>query len=99
MIYETPLAVSRTNIESDMRRITSRWTDGSKHFIAHKNTPFEIRREAKFNGSDEDLREWVRQFPHKVGAIFVASDDNIVYDMDEIRPDLVFYHVVTRDEI
>ena len=98
MIYETTLAVSRENIDEDIRRLFNRWTDGSKHLISHYLSPIEFRYKSKFNGTDHELLEWVKQFPYKVGAIYVVSDHDIVYDMEAIRPELAFYRIVVTDD-
>ncbi len=99
MIYGTQLAVSRETIEEDIRRLFNRWTDGSKHLISHNLQPMDVRKNAKFTGTDSELIEWVKQFPYTVGAIYVVSDSDVVYDMEELRPSLVFYQIVINDSI
>lgn len=99
MIYGTQLAVSRENIEEDIRRLFNRWTDGTKHLISHNLQPMDVRKCAKFTGTDQELIEWVKQFPYKVGAIYVVSDSDVVYDMEELKPSLVFYRIVINDSI
>lgn len=98
MIYETPLAVSKDTIKQDMDKILRHWTDGSKHIVSHYLSPTEFRQMASFTGNDHELVEWVRNFPHNVGAVYVVSDHNIVYDMNEIKPNLLFYRIVVRDD-
>lgn len=98
MIYAKPLAVSRETIENDIRYLFNRWTDGTKHLIAHYLSPVEVRKNAKFTGTDEELVEWVKQFPYKVGAIYVVSDNDVVYDMEALRPSLVFYRIIVKSK-
>ena len=98
MIHETLLVVSRDTIVEDVERIHRHWTDGSKHLISHYLAPIDFRKIAKFTGTDHELIKWVEEFPHKVGAIYVVSDHNVVYDMNKLRPELVFYRVVVRDD-
>lgn len=98
MINETPITISSNDIDTDITRMFRRWTDGSKHLISHYLTPTEIRYKSKFTGTDKELLEWVARFPHKVGAIFVVSDHDIVYDMEKLRPELCFYKIVITDD-
>ena len=99
MIYETPLAVSRDKPKEDLERIMRHWTDGSKHVIMHYLEPIELRSKAACVGTNSELKQWVRDFPYRYGAIYVVAEGNVVYDMDELRPELVFYHIVVRDEV
>ena len=97
MIYGTPLTISRDNIEKDINYLFNRWTDGSKHLISNHLQPMEVRNNAKFTGTDSELIEWVKQFPYNVGAIYVVSDGDVVYDMEELKPSLVFYRIIISD--
>lgn len=99
MIYETPLAVSRENARKDLEQIMCRWTDGTKHVITHFLAPLSLRAMSECIGSETELKEWVKSFPYKYGAIFVVSQGDIVYDMEELRPGLEFFHIVVRNEI
>jgi quinolinate synthase len=98
MIYETPLAVSRDTIKKDVEQIFRHWTDGSKHLISHYLTPIEFREIASFTGSDSELVDWVKRFPYRVGTIYVVTDSDVVYDMDEHRPELCFYRILVRND-
>lgn len=97
MIIETPIAVSRKTIIDDVDRIFRHWTNGSKHLISHYLSPIEFRQKASFTGTDHELIDWVKNFPYKVGAIYVVSDHDIVYDMNVIRPELNFYQLSVSD--
>ena len=97
MIIETPLAVSRKNIIADVDKIFRHWTNGSKHLISHYLSPIEFRQKASFTGTDRELIDWVKNFPYKVGAIYVVSDHDIVYDMNDMRPELNFYQLTVED--
>ena len=85
--------VSRHNIQDDVNVMLRGWIDGSKHVIAHYLSPIEFREYTSFTGTDKELLEWIENFPHKVGAIYVVSDHDLVYDMWQLRPNLVFTHV------
>ena len=107
MIYGTPLAVSRENITNDMNLILRGWTDGVKRVIAHIDYPFELSpqrngdapKSVSFIGTDGELLEWVKNFPHPYGAIYVVSNSDVVYAMEELKPSLVFYRVSINDSI
>jgi len=98
MSYKT-LTVSRESINNDVRQIFRHWTDGSKHLISHYLSPVEFRKQASFTGNDHELVEWVENFPHKVGAIYVVSDHDLIQDMEKLRPSLVFYQLEVKDEL
>jgi len=91
------LEVSRDTILKDVDMILRRWTDGSKHLISHYLSPIEFRQKASFTGTDHELIEWVKNFPYNVGAIYVVSDHDVVYDMKKLRPSLVFKRIVVKD--
>ena len=97
MIVKTHFAVSRKNIIDDVDRLFRHWTNGSKHLISHYLSPIEFRQKATFTGTDHELIDWVKNFPYKVGAIYVVSDHDIVYDMNVIRPELNFYRLFVSD--
>jgi len=106
MIYGTTLAVSQENITKDMSLVLRGWTDGVKHVIAHSDHPVELNptkngmdipTEVSFTGTDAELLEWVKDFPHRYGAIYVVSNSDVVYDMEELKPSLVFYRIVIND--
>ena len=97
MIYETALAVSRENILKDVDQIFKHWTDGTKHLISHYLSPIEFRQRASFTGTDHELIECVKNYPSQYAAIYVVSDHDLTYDMQEIRPSLSFYRLVVKD--
>lgn len=108
MIHDKPLAVSRDNIKEDMFKALRGWTDGTKYVINHNDHPVElsprhkgldIPSEVAFSGTNSELKEWVEDFPHKYGAIYVVAGADVVYDMDKLRPGLCFYHISVRDGI
>ena len=108
MIHGTTLAVSRENTTKDMSSILRGWTDGVKRVIVHSDHPIELNptkngmdipTEVSFTGSDAGLLEWVETFPHRYGAIYVVSNSDVVYAMEELKPSLVFYRVSINDSI
>lgn len=99
MIHKTPLAISRENTKKDLEQIMRHWTDGPKHVITHFLSPLPLRSMSECIGSEPELKQWVKDYPHKYGAIYVVSEGDVVYDMDELRPGLEFFRIVIRDEI
>ena len=107
MIHGTPLAVSREDITNDMNLILRGWTDGVKRVITNTDHPFELSPQrngdapkgVSFVGTDGELLEWVKNFPHPYGAIYVVSNSDVVYAMEELKPSLVFYRVSINDSI
>ena len=98
MIYET-LAVSRENARKDLEIIMRRWTDGTKHVVTHTDAPPGLKSMSECIGEESKLKEWVTNYPWRYGAIYVVSEGDVVYDMDELKPGLEFYKITVRDEI
>lgn len=78
-------------LEKDMRS----WTDGGKYLVAHPESKLDILNKADFVGSTSKMLEWVKNFPHKVGTIWVATENGLMYDMKKSRPELDFRSVPT----
>ena len=97
MIHER--TVSRKNAKNEVEQIMRHWTDGSKHLILHFLEPLDLHPIAECIGTDSELKQWVRDYPHKYGAIYVVSEGDMVYDMDQLRPGLEFFHIAVTDEI
>jgi quinolinate synthase len=64
------------------------WTDGPKYLIAHPESPIEVLNRADYVGSTSGMLNWVKNFDAPVGTIFVATEDGLLYNMRELRPDL-----------
>ena len=71
-------------LEKDMRG----WTDGGKFVIAHPESQLDILEQADFVGSTNNMLQWVKEFPHKVGTIWVATEEGLLHDMRKARPEL-----------
>ncbi len=64
------------------------WTDGIKYVIAHPESPIDLLEMADFIGSTNKMLEWVKNFPNKVGTIWVATEGGLINDMKKARPEL-----------
>ena len=71
-------------LEADMRG----WTDGGKYVLAHPESKLELLQKADFVGSTNKMLEWIKNFPYKVGTIWVATEEGLLYDMRKARPEL-----------
>ncbi len=64
------------------------WTDGPKYLIAHPEAPLMVLNQADHIASTHGMLKWIREFPHSVGTIFVATEEGLLYNMREERPEL-----------
>ena len=73
-----------------------KWTDGSKYFISHETVG-----DIDATSDNSILIKWIIDFPYKVGTIFVAANDEILYNMRILRPELDIRQApqITNNEI
>lgn len=64
------------------------WTDGGKYVLAHPESPLPILKKADYVGSTHGMLNWIREFPRSVGTIWVATEEGLLYNMREERPEL-----------
>ena len=63
--------------------------DQPHSLLAHPESPLPVLRRANFVGSTSAMLNWIRQFDRESNAaIFVATEDGILYNMHQARPDL-----------
>ena len=63
---------------------------GPKYLIAHPESPLPVLQSADLVGSTSQLLNWVRDYSGAPSAvIFVATEDGILYNMAQARPDLI----------
>ena len=72
----------------DKDLIWRQWTDGPKYLIAHPESATPVLERADFIGSTSEMLDWIKQFPHNVGTIFVATESGLIDDMQQLRPEL-----------
>lgn len=66
----------------------SGWTDGAKYLIAHPESPLPVLKRANMVGSTSKMLNWIKEFPYRVGTIYVATEEGLLHDMRRIRPGL-----------
>jgi quinolinate synthase len=66
----------------------NKWTDGPKYLIAHPESVYPVLEKADFVGSTKQMLNWIDNFPHRVGTIFVATEQELVEVMQNNRPEL-----------
>lgn len=63
--------------------------EGQKFLIAHPESPLPVLQKADYVGSTSGMLNWVKAFAGDSKAtIFVATEDGILYNMHQARPDL-----------
>jgi quinolinate synthase len=73
-----------------------KWTDGPKYLLAHPESPLSVLIRASdlakqgygLVGSTSKMLNWIKEFPHRVGTIYVATEDGLLYNMRQLRPEL-----------
>lgn len=62
---------------------------GPKYLIAHPESPLPVLQHADYVGSTSGMLNWIKAYDREPEAtIFVATEDGILYNMHQIRPDL-----------
>lgn len=62
---------------------------GQAFLIAHPESPLPVLQRADYVGSTSGMLNWVKNYQGELSAtIFVATEDGILYNMHEARPDL-----------
>ncbi len=72
----------------ELDRAMAGWVNGGKFVIAHPESPLPILKKADFVGSTHGMLNWISEFPHKLGTIWVATEDGLLYNMKQLRPEL-----------
>ena len=74
----------------------NKWTDGPKYLLAHPESPLSVLKRAVelsstgtgLIGSTSVMLKWIKNFQHTVGTIYVATEDGLLYNMRQLRPEL-----------
>jgi len=77
--------------EEEITAVMRSWTDGPKYLIAHPESPLPVLKRADLVGSTSKMLNFVKNMkkrPGTVPVIFVATEEGLLYNMREARPDL-----------
>jgi quinolinate synthase len=72
----------------ELQRAMRGWTDGGKFVLAHPESPLPVLEMADYVGSTKGMLDWVKKHPYNLSTIFVATEEGLLYNMRELRPDL-----------
>lgn len=64
------------------------WSDGPKYLLAHPESPLPVLKSADFVGSTKQMLDWVANYSSQVGTIYVATEEGLLYNMRQLRPEL-----------
>lgn len=76
--------------QEEIERAMNGWTDGPKFLLAHPESPLPVLQKADVVGSTSKMLQWVLDYPktNTVPVVFVATEDGLLYNMREARPDM-----------
>lgn len=57
------------------------------YLIAHPESPLPVLKRSNFVGSTSGMLNWIKEF-NAFGTIYVATEEGLLYNMKELRPDL-----------
>ena len=64
------------------------WTNYGTYILAHPESPLPVLEQANLVGSTRKMLNYVENFLHKFGRIIVATEDGLLNNMREARPEL-----------
>ena len=62
--------------------------DGAVYLIAHPESPLPVLKRANMIGSTKTMLNWIENFNDKPGTIYVATEEGLLYNMRQLRPEL-----------
>jgi quinolinate synthase len=62
--------------------------EGSAFLLAHPESPLPVLKRADFVGSTKQMLEWVNRYQGDKATIFVATEEGLLHNMRQLRPDL-----------
>lgn len=91
--YEMPVWTAVCEVHDqfkaeELEKEYRKWTDGPKYLLAHPESPLPVLKMADFVGSTHGMLNWIEKFEHRVGTIYVATEDGLLYNMRQLRPEL-----------
>jgi quinolinate synthase len=91
--YDMPLWTAVCEVHEkfkadELRAATRGWHDGGTFILAHPESPLSVLKMADYVGSTKGMLDWVKKHPYNLSRIFVATEEGLLYNMRELRPDL-----------
>jgi len=91
--YDMPLWTATCEVHEkfkseELRQAMATWTHGGKYVLAHPESPLSILKMADYVGSTKGMLDWVKKHPYNISTIWVATEEGLLYNMRELRPDL-----------
>lgn len=65
-----------------------KWSNGRKYLLAHPESPLPVLKRADLVASTHGMLNWVKDFEGSAGTIYVATEEGLLYNMRQVRPDL-----------
>jgi quinolinate synthase len=62
--------------------------DGAVYLIAHPESPLPVLKRADMIGSTKSMLNWIENVNDNPGTIYVATEEGLLYNMRQLRPDL-----------
>ena len=62
--------------------------EGEVYLIAHPESPLPVLKRADFIGSTKGMLNWIESFNKNPSLIFVATEEGLLHNMRQTRPDL-----------
>lgn len=87
-VYTSVCEVHDKFKEEEIEQEFRKWTDGRKYLLAHPESPLPVLKRADFVGSTSKMLNWVKEHPSRVSTIYVATEEGLLYNMRELRPEL-----------
>lgn len=59
-----------------------------KYLLAHPESPLPVLKRADFVGSTKQMLEWVENFQSETATLYIATEEGLLYNMHQLRPEL-----------
>ena len=91
--YDMPLWTAVCDVHEkfkadELKQALAGWTQGGKYVLAHPESPLPVLKMADYIGSTKGMLDWVKKHPYNLSTIFVATEEGLLYNMRQLRPDL-----------
>jgi len=77
--------------DDEIKAAMGGWSDGPKYLIAHPESPLPVLKRADMVGSTSKMLQFITDLPRATNTkaiIYVATEEGLLYNMREARPDL-----------